>query len=418
MIRRLRLAAASSTLLGAVLLTGCGTHRSVVLHVTPSSSAEYQPVEMSVTGLRPHRVVRLSLRSRDVTGVVFSSSASYRADGHGAVDLARTAPIGGLPYAGAWRMGLLVSMAAAGANGHAWYRYSGPRRFTLTASAGGREIARTSFTRMSLPRPLTIRYETVAGQGFQGGYAAPRGARRLPAVLELGGSEGGAKWPDEELASTGVAVLFVGYFAAPGLPRHLVDIPLEYFRRALLWLARRPEVDPQRITVAGTSRGSEAALLLGVHYPSLVHAVAAFVPSGVVHCGYDPTTDSCPGPAWTFRGRGLSYTQRYNDPYPADAPSAVIPVERIKGPLLLSCGGEDQLWTSCRFAQAIVARLRAHHWRHRVALYAYPHAGHYGAQLGRYWIGEMQSDTYVPADERARERLWPHAVAFLKGAGA
>ena len=35
----------------------------------------------------------------------------------------------------------------------------------------------------------------------------------------------------------------------------------------------------------GSSHGSEAALLLGVHYPRLVHSVVALVPSSVVTCG-------------------------------------------------------------------------------------------------------------------------------------
>ena len=54
------------------------------------------------------------------------------------------------------------------------------------------------------------------------------------------------------------------------------------------------------------SRGSEAALLLGVYYPHLVHAVAAVVPSSVALCSYP----LCDGPAWTLHGKPVPYTRQ------------------------------------------------------------------------------------------------------------
>ena len=66
----------------------------------------------------------------------------------------------------------------------------------------------------------------------------------------------------------------------------------------------------------GSSYGSEAALLLGVHYPSLVHAVVALVPSSVVTCGIvgagrvTLTTPRCLGSPWTLGGKPLPHTQR------------------------------------------------------------------------------------------------------------
>ena len=58
------------------------------------------------------------------------------------------------------------------------------------------------------------------------------GAER--AVVVIGGSEGGLHERDAvALAEEGFAALALAYFGAPGVPPVLVDVPLEYFTRAL-----------------------------------------------------------------------------------------------------------------------------------------------------------------------------------------
>ena len=157
---------------------------------------------------------------------------------------------------------------------------------------------------------------------------------------------------------------------------------------------------------------SEAALLLGAHYPNLVHGVIAFVPSNSSICSYP----GCGGPAWTLNGRPLPYTRQFDNPAPTDDPAAVIPVQRIRGPVLVACGGEDQVWSSCPYAGRIMSRLDARHDRYAHVAYAYPHAGH-GVGLFTPYEPEgtaaAVADTTFAADQQARILLWPHLVAFL-----
>ena len=167
-------------------------------------------------------------------------------------------------------------------------------------------------------------------------------------------------------------MLGVAYFGLPDLPFTLSDIPLEYFARALRWLDRQPDVDPAKIAVLGISRGSEAAQLLGVHYPDLVHAVIASVPSDAAICSYP----GCRTVAWTLGGKPLPYTRDFDNPAPTDNPAAVIPDQRINGPAFLDCGEADETWSSCPYARAILSRLDRDHDRWAHVLYAYPHAGH------------------------------------------
>jgi dienelactone hydrolase len=232
-------------------------------------------------------------------------------------------------------------------------------------------------------------------------------------VLVLGGSEGGLPGTllPALLASNGYPALGVAYFAEPGLPKTLSRIPLEYFAGALRWLARQPGVDPASIAVLGVSRGSEAAQLLGVYYPNLVHAVIASVPSNVAIC----SSPGCTGPAWTLHGQALPYTSEFDNPSPADNPAAVIPDQRIQGPVFLDCGEADQTWTSCSYAQAILRLLDAHHDRWAHVLYAYPGAGHAVGSLVPYEPASPVADPDYAADQQARALLWPHLLTFLAG---
>ncbi|HEX4526855.1 MAG TPA: acyl-CoA thioesterase/bile acid-CoA:amino acid N-acyltransferase family protein [Gaiellaceae bacterium] len=361
-----------------IVMTGCGaSHRAARLQVTPASSVEDQPIQIRFDGLRRLQGVWLELRSTDATGTVFVSRAAFGADDHGVLDLARAQAQTGSTYSGVWQMGLLASMTAPNALPLTDYRWgSTPRRFVLTAISASLPIASVTFTRRWRSGVYKIVRETVAKHGFNATFYAPAGARHQAAVLAIGGH--GSAWLGERLAADGIPALVIAYRRAP----------LEYFRTALEWLDGRSEVDARRVSVLGTSYGSETALLLGVHYPGLVRGVAAIVPSLVA----------------------LPHTAMLDNP----PLRAVIPVERISSPVFLACGGRDQVWGSCAYAHAIVARRHAH--GESTQLIAYPNASH---SLGRPFIyepGALAGDFFVPADERAREDLWPRLLAFLHAA--
>jgi dienelactone hydrolase len=401
----------------AAFASGCGgAARRPALVVTPGTSAEDQPLTIEASGFAPRERVTLTLRSIDVKGVRFAAHAAFRADEHGRIDLTRTAPLPGGSYTGRWAMGLVAAMTGTPAS--AYYFWSAtPRRFRLTASVAGRVRASTTFTR----RWSAVRYATtklsVAKDGIVGFFYAPVGARHRTAVLAFGGSEGGVNsFSAARFAAHGIPALYVGYFDAPGVPNRLVNIPLEYFHRALIWLDRQPSVDGRRVSIVTGSYGSEAALLLGIHYPALIHKIVATVPSSVVTCGIvgaHRAGTGCLGSPWTFHGRPVPYSKLFDETEPFDDPRAAIPVERIRAKLLLACGGEDATWTSCPYAQAIVARRRKA--GERTTLYAYPRAGHFvGSPSFAYEPGAMSSDTTTPWTELGREDLWPRVVAFVR----
>ena len=91
--------------------------------------------------------------------------------------------------------------------------------------------------------------------------------------------------------------------------------------------------------------------------------------------------------AWTLRGRPLPAVSpsEFGQAAPADAPEAVIPVEKARGPILLTCGGQDAVWPSCAYTDAITARLTAHQFAYPVTALRYPDAGHFAGNLTAYY---------------------------------
>jgi len=276
---------------------------------------------------------------------------------------------------------------------------------TLTAHAGGRRLATTQARRFVAPSSVAIVDERLPQTGFYGEYFRPAATPAHAAVLLIGGSAGGlpSGYAAGLLAAHGFPVLSVAYFSEPGLPNALERIPLEYFQHALEWLAGQPEVDAKRIAIVGVSRGGEGALLIGSTYPTLVHAVAAYVPSANVN----PSPLSPDVPAWTIGGAAI--------------PDGPIAVEKIAGPVFVVGAVDDHLWPSSSAVSAIQQRLTAN-GKHDTTVLDYEHAGHgVGAIVpnlpthpivnSRYGILDLGGTP--SADEAAREDSWPKLLRFL-----
>jgi dienelactone hydrolase len=400
--------------------TGCGGPGASQVRIDidhPVALADV-PLHVLIVGLAPAKRVTLVARTTDQHGAEFESATPFAADGRGTVDLATAQPLGGT-YKQPDPMGFLWSMVPS--RGDAFYVSPVPKQVvSLTVRDGDRTLATGQLMRIVTASGGAMHTEKLGEVGFSGVYLAARAStQRRPAVLAFGGSEGGLSPyvlnTAELLASHGYPTLAIAYFGASGLPPTLLSIPLEYFAGAITWLRRQPGVDPGRVLTYGVSRGSEAALLLGVHYPDQVHGVVALVPSNVAICSYP----GCTGPAWTLKGGPLPYTRQHFDPSPTDDPAAVIPVERIAGPMFLVCGGSDRTWVSCPYAQAIVGRLDANHVAYPHVLLSYPEAGHGVGDMAPYQPGSTLylSGSSPAANPLADAQAWPALLAFLAGLG-
>jgi len=278
---------------------------------------------------------------------------------------------------------------------------------------------------MAEPGPTGRR---ISESGLLGNYYPGRGAGRRPALLVLGGSEGGLGEGSKRLAlalqAEGFSVLNLAYHRAPGLSPHLELIPLETFGAGVSWLERQAEVDPARIGIVGVSKGAEAALLAATR-DRRIRAVVAGAPSSVAWQGASFDRDGAFASSWSERGRPLAHLSygRWKwwtemTPILAETlktlprhPGAAIPIERTAAPVLLVCGETDTIWPACPMARQLVRRAQRH-GRPAITLLAYPDAGH-----GAFGRPRLQGREGGPdGTDRARMDGWPRVIAFLNAA--
>jgi dienelactone hydrolase len=420
-------------------------------NISPPNPVLYgTPLSIKLTGLQPNQEVNFTAErifatdTKDVR-VIHRSSASFIADPEGIVDLNKQASKEG-SYTGIDPAGLFWSLL--------------PTKEVVANDRPSLEVRITAFNneRQSLASTAVsfinalpdVKIEPVPS--FPGAVFATRGGPvKRGALIVLGGSEGGASITKSAapLASQGFAVLALPYHSpnfgpngqeVPGLPSAFADIPVERLNEARRWLNARADIDGTRIGVMGTSKGAEFALLAGVHlgWPKVVVAI---VPTDVVWEGFganfpEGTRSSFalnkrPLPFVPYKGaeqefKGLErnepvYFRRPSDngraANPAKAVAARIQVEKIKAPLLVIGGHDDQTWASGMMAQNI-AEARVASKFETLAL-IYPKAGHYlggngygptiGHNEGLWKVGGTPED-----DARAQADAWPKTMAFLR----
>ena len=366
--------------------------RAVSLVTHDASPLADSPVEVDVRGLRGGGRAALHARWREGDGTVWVSDTPLHADARGRVVLRG---VDGTRF--------LWSMRPAHPTGDSqsfMLPVRGRSDVALTVEAAGRVVARATLPRRLTSPGVRVRRLTVRRDGVSGYLFSPAGHARGPAVLAFGGSEGGDSMIAKAalLASHGYPALALAYFKAPGLPRRLVRIPLEYFARAAHILRRSPGVDPSHLVTLGVSYGGEASLLVASSFPALFHGAIALVPSAIVTSGL-PFGNA----AWTLHGRAV----------PDQAP---IAVERIDGPVLTAGAGREGIWNSAGAVTQVEQRLTAHHFRFGHRGIVYPDAGHVVGGAVPY----SPAPTTQPAeggdpraDAAGRADLWPRILGFL-----
>ncbi|PEQ13238.1 hypothetical protein B2G71_07300 [Novosphingobium sp. PC22D] len=291
--------------------------------------------------------------------------------------------------------------------------------------------------------PITVADVDASGtrvtiNGLPGNWYPASGEGEHPAILMLGGSEGGlTQGSDREaraLRERGYNVLYQSYYRTSQDNADFSMVPLETFDMAIDWLKAQPSVDPERIGIVGGSKGAEAALITAARRPE-IKAVVAAMPSNAMWAGFSFTMK--PGvdykSSWSLGGEPVAFM-----PYGAYTPGepmvtmyanglaasaghadALIPVENIAGPVLLICGEDDTLWPSCPMARSLKARAEAEDGPD-VEVAAYEDAGHavfgsplpQGSDLSRltYFGGTGEGNNAARKDSMGKMEAFLDAV--------
>jgi pimeloyl-ACP methyl ester carboxylesterase len=307
-------------------LAGCATaDAATVIQIDRPTTLADDPVGIIVRHVEPGERVELSAETVDYRSTRWRSVAVFVADAEGVVDLGAAAPVEG--YVGVDSMGLFWSMDPVNGTADDIFSPMFPELspqfdVVIRASPERSGAATVSIRRVLMSPTVSVRELTADRDGVAGFLYAPQEARG--SVLLVGGSEGGVslKFHAALLASHGYAALALGYFALPGLPTMLRDIPIEYFAAAIDRLPSPPRV-------IGYSRGTEATLLLAALYPDRLHDAIIVSPASQIWPAFPG-----PGNAWTHAGR----------------PQTSIPFDKISVPVRAFAGSDDQLWPSAAAA--------------------------------------------------------------------
>lgn len=447
------------TCLGWTLAAACAAAPAQTFELPPQATIlPGDPVTLRITGLPPGAEVQLEARRPRADwgpAIVFHSSARFVADAQGTVDLGRDAPRSG-SYEGPDLRGLFWSMR--------------PTAEAAPADWPHNEVRLQAQVANKAPVPAQLKLlgqrpdlRSLPAEGFPGAMLyRPNDDAERPAIIMLGGSEGGSLSSRRAAglwASQGYAVLALPYYSPavwgpddkgqprpqppelPALPASFVDIPVDRLDAARAWLQAQPGIAKDRIGLFGGSKGAEFALVAATRL-AWVKAVVAYVPTDVVWEGWGPDAPA-PGQrsSFSWQGQPLPFVpyrdmaremqglmsggearlRRMHDGGRAEHPGRVaaarIPVERFKGPLLLVGGGDDQMWASGEMAERIADTRRAAGLP--TVLKVYPEAGHAISATG--WgptttanAGPMKMGGQPAADARAQANAFEATREFLR----
>lgn len=309
----------------------------------------WEPVHLRLVSLPPGG--RVTIRASAPAGGRWTSQAEYTVASSGVVDLDHDVPVEA-PFTGADGMGLFWSLSSvSGAAATSPEQWGGETvAVDLAATIDGRRVATRTLHRVGLVSVAPSR--AVFEDGFSGDYFRPAVSAPAPrpAVLVFDDTDPGTPTgvlAASTLSAMGYPALALSTYGSEGRLDPVRTLPGERVVAALTWLRSQPGVDARRVFVFGTSRGAQLALWAAVAHPELVYgAIAPAGTTGLV------CPSPVPGPAVTVGGDWVPCLSGNRDP----SPRAVLDLNRIPGPVVLGCAGQDeQLETACGWLAAAAA---------------------------------------------------------------
>ena len=270
----------------------------------------------------------------------------------------------------------------------------------------------------------------VRSEGFEG-ILYPGDGRKDKVVIVMSGSDGGMALTKQESKfyhRHGIPALALALFKTKQTPKALSRVPVEYVEKAIAWLRTQGY---GRIGIDGTSKGSEMALVAASLFPDLscviVRVPSHFVSEGLSGSGKDkaPSGTSC----WSYRGKDLPYApyrsrtfdilgmfmrekEMHIITFNRDkdvTPETLIPIDRIKAPILMLSSRHDEVWPSFESATWMEEKLTAISYPYPHRHVAYAHMSH-AALTKLPWIyrlafkSERQHPAECAADRAALRR--------------
>lgn len=371
-----------------------GLNKSHVLSLDKDVYLTTEFIKLAAQGLQPNTLYKVETTTVDSKGLIWTSFAEFVSDQNGKIDFAS------IPQNGTYKIansqGLFWSRLPQNSQHDKDYFYGGDSfSTTVKLALNNSQVDAVEFLTLSFSSDISITESRKPDAFFDLVKPTNPVLQKNVGIILLGGSEGGLSSKGaKEIASRGYTVLNLAYFGDVGLPKELIDVPVDSLIKNIRdFKMNHPQL--KKIIIWGGSKGAELGLLLGSLMPNEVNGVIAVVPSHVVWQGLS-MTHFTPKSSWRVNNKSFGFAPmmyEQSDFAPPkillrkgyerailqipDLSFAEIPVEKITGPILLISGTDDQVWPSSIMAEKIESRLKTMNFKYNLVNLIYQGAGHW-----------------------------------------
>ncbi|XP_036376194.1 bile acid-CoA:amino acid N-acyltransferase-like [Megalops cyprinoides] len=413
----------------------------MMLTVQPSRGLVDEKLQVVVKNLPPMQKVTLHSLHQSESNDFWEALGHYVSDGKGTVTVAEDASVGG-SYQGTEPMGLLWSMKPVpGSRTGIRLRKEDVRTpMVVQISVYRGHISHGFRETPSLACAVAERWYMAPGvrrvdveeKGVRGTLFLPPGPGPFPGVLDLWGGEGGlVEYRSALLASHGYVSMALEYMThIMGNSSGNNQLDHQYFNTAFAILRDHPQVCSDRVAMLGMSFGTTVALTMAV-CSSLIEPRCLVCVSGSHVLPVEEPLSSF----FTEMNKNR-HKVRFDEekrvisrylllPIPSD-PSKKVNVGKIRCPLLLIVGEDDQNLPVSESAEDMEKMMKEAGNRHLLTTLSYPGAGHLidppytphfrsttvsaktREKVVVLWGGETKAHSY------AQEHSWQRTLAFLQ----
>ncbi|KAM3858890.1 acyl-coenzyme A thioesterase 1-like [Diretmus argenteus] len=360
---------------------------SPVLSVLPTRGLVDEKFKVAVENLPPGHPVTLHSLHQSEDKDYWEAYGHYVSDDRGTVTVSADTSVGGT-YTGTEPMGLLWSMrpVPGSRTGLRLRKRDICSPMVVFISVYSGHVVEGFREQPALASVVTERWYMAPGvkridireRGVRGTLFLPPGPGPFPGVLDMWGGGGGlVEYRAALLASHGFVTLALEYYSADQVK---ADIEFNYFETAFNVIQEHPLVIQDRVGVFGLSLGSSVALAMSI-YSTLVSPRCCICISGSHVFPFQKSLSEA------FQQINLNNKKPRIDekkrvicrdkilPIPTD-PKFKVDVGRIKCPLLLVNGDDDQNWPTVESAEDIAKMMRAAGNEHLLTTLTYHRAGH------------------------------------------
>ncbi|XP_053364385.1 acyl-coenzyme A thioesterase 1-like, partial [Clarias gariepinus] len=403
-----------------------GSCSCALLSVKPSRGLVDEKIRILVRNLNPSQEVTLHCLHQSEDKDFWQAFGHYASDECGTVAVAKDPSVGGT-YTGVEPMALLWSLrpVPGSRTGLRLRKRDVPSPMIFSISVYDGHITQDFNQLTPLVTTIIERWYMAPGvqrvdvreKGVRGTLFIPPGPGPFPAVLDLWGGGGGlVEYRAALLASHGFVGFALEYIENLEFSKETEGTSILYFEVAYQIMHDHPKVIRDRVALLGLSFGGSVALSMAA-YSSVIKPRCCVC----ISCSHVTPIRDTLSEVYARMNR-MFYKARVKDnqviwrdvilPIPTD-PAEKLDVGKIKCPLLLVVGDDDQNWAALESAEDMERMTEKAGNRHLLKILIYPGAGHL---IEPPYTPHHRASNFMVAGKDKVIMLWggqtrPHAYA-------